>query len=200
MLLQSMMKSLRLPAVLLGLAISPLSQAVEFTGSQTAAGTWTYNLTYNPLDNYSVFPVDTQPSNLTTITLTGLFGVTGATGPSSSTFVDPWLNGINLAWSAEVLNGGTTVRWTHVGPGTGNFGVDMHVYGFQVFATGAVDGWASVATNGFSTDTTNGGLDRDITGRVLGPVAAVPEPETWALLMAGLGLMGGIARRRRAQG
>ncbi len=30
-------------------------------------------------------------------------------------------------------------------------------------------------------------------------VAAVPEPETYAMLMAGLGLMGGIARRRRQQ-
>lgn len=28
-------------------------------------------------------------------------------------------------------------------------------------------------------------------------VAAVPEPETYAMLLAGLGLMGGIARRRR---
>jgi hypothetical protein len=29
-------------------------------------------------------------------------------------------------------------------------------------------------------------------------VAAVPEPETYAMLLAGLGLMGGIARRRKA--
>ena len=196
--LNSIMKSLRLPIVLLRLAVSPLSQAVEFTGSQTASGTWTYNLTYNPLDNYSVFPEATQSSNLTTITLTGLFGVTGASGPSSTTF-EPWLNTLNLNWSAEVLNGGTAVRWTHVGPGTGNFDVNQYVYGFRVFATGAANGWASVATDGFSTDTNNGGFDRDITGRVLGPVAAVPEPETWALLMAGLGLMGGIARRRKAR-
>ena len=27
-------------------------------------------------------------------------------------------------------------------------------------------------------------------------VTAVPEPETYAMLLAGLGLMGGIARRR----
>lgn len=29
------------------------------------------------------------------------------------------------------------------------------------------------------------------------PVQAVPEPETWAMLLAGLGLVGGVARRRR---
>jgi hypothetical protein len=29
-----------------------------------------------------------------------------------------------------------------------------------------------------------------------GPIAAVPEPESYAMLLAGLGLMGGIARRR----
>lgn len=31
-------------------------------------------------------------------------------------------------------------------------------------------------------------------------VASVPEPETWALLLAGLGLVGGIARRRARPG
>jgi hypothetical protein len=31
-------------------------------------------------------------------------------------------------------------------------------------------------------------------------IAAVPEPETYAMLLAGLGLMGAIARRRRKQG
>lgn len=31
-------------------------------------------------------------------------------------------------------------------------------------------------------------------------IAAVPEPETYAMLLAGLGLMGAIARRRRQQG
>lgn len=31
------------------------------------------------------------------------------------------------------------------------------------------------------------------------PVTAVPEPETYAMMLAGLGLMGSIARRRKAQ-
>ena len=28
-------------------------------------------------------------------------------------------------------------------------------------------------------------------------VTPVPEPETWAMLLAGIGLMGAVARRRR---
>lgn len=32
-----------------------------------------------------------------------------------------------------------------------------------------------------------------------GPVGAIPEPETYAMLMAGLGLLGAVARRRKQQ-
>ena len=32
-----------------------------------------------------------------------------------------------------------------------------------------------------------------------GVMAAVPEPETYAMLLAGLGVMGAVARRRKAQ-
>jgi len=177
--------------------------AVGFAGSQVAPNQWTYDLTYDPLDNYSIF----QP--FTTITLNGLSGVTSATAPVSTDFPTgpgSFIDLVNLEWSAQVLNGGTTVQWTHVGPGTGNFGSAQHVFGFSIFAAEAVNGVASLATSGFSRDTSsplpNGSFNVDITGSVAGPVAAVaaiPEPETYAMLLAGFALMGLVVRRRQRE-
>lgn len=39
----------------------------------------------------------------------------------------------------------------------------------------------------------------DNTGSITANVSAVPEPETYAMLLAGFGLMAGISRRRRAK-
>jgi hypothetical protein len=36
-----------------------------------------------------------------------------------------------------------------------------------------------------------------ITTNLTSPVATVPEPETYAMLLAGIGLIGGIARRHK---
>lgn len=125
------------------------ASAVQFIGTQTAPGQWTYTLTYNPFDNYSIY------NSVTTIDLGGLAGVTNATGPSSTDFPQgsgSGLDMLNLAWTPQVLGGGTMVQWSHVGPGTGNFPTDIHVFGFTVTAAGAIDGNVSVSTHGFSTD------------------------------------------------
>ncbi len=53
---------------------------------------------------------------------------------------------------------------------------------------------------GFRIDTLGGGYLPGITNVAVGTVvSAVPEPETYALLLAGLGLMGAVARRRKAK-
>jgi hypothetical protein len=190
--------------VLLTLGNAQSVQAVEFTGQQIAANEWTYDLAFAPLENYSVFPVVTQSSNITTITLTGLYGVVGAAGPTSTDFpANGFIDVINLNWTPHVLNGGTEVQWTHVGPGTGNFDTEKHVFGFQVFANGATDGLVAVATSGMSRDISDrlpdGSFNLDITGFVPGPV--VPEPATLSLLGSAILSIGGMRMlklRRRA--
>lgn len=173
------------------------ASAVSITGSQVTPTEWAYDLTFAPLDNYSIF------QQFTTITLTGLFGVTGATGPTSTDFspAGGFIDTINLTWSAQVLGSGTAVQWIHDGPGTGNFGIEKHIFGFRVFASGAEDGLVSLTTDGFSRDTTNplpsGAFSVDITSVVAGPVApvtTVPEPST-VLIMA-VGCLGLFAYRR----
>jgi hypothetical protein len=155
---------------LLGLTIlacvSPC-YAVHWTSSQTGPATWTYTLQIDPQDNYDI----SQSS--TTITMTGLSGVTAAGPPTSSDFPNPIGTNI-LAWTPQVLNGGTKVVWTISSGGTGNFGSVQHVFGFTITAPGAVNGTASFVTSGFQVD--SGGPNRDISGTVAGPTAAGSPP------------------------
>jgi hypothetical protein len=159
------------------------SEAVSFALSSVGDGIWTYTLTYDSLDNYSIF----QPS--TTITLNGLSGVTAAFGPTATDFDPPGgdLDTLNLAWTPAVLDGGTAVSWTHDGPGTGNFPEAKHVFGFTIAAPGGQTAPVTLMTDGFSRDTTfplpDGSFDLDISTEALGPVAGVvPEPATGLLL------------------
>jgi hypothetical protein len=97
------------------------------------------------------------------------------------------LNLINLAWTPEVLGGGTSVVWTHLGPGSGNFGILLHAFGFRIVAPGADYGEVAVVTDGFSRDTSqplpDGSFDRDISTTAFGPVLTpVPEPSTVLLV------------------
>jgi len=57
-----------------------------------------------------------------------------------------------------------------------------------------------VTTNAFQIIATDGDLHYSV-GQftAMGNVAAVPEPETYAMMMAGLGIMGVVARRRKQQ-
>ena len=168
----------------LTMVLAPLGiQAVIISGQQITASEWEYTVTYEPFDNYAVCP---PPGHLAIITLTGLSGVTSATAPTSTdidtvtsdpTIID-FFNTVNLAWVPEVLNGGTEVRWTHLGPGTGNWSVPIRVFGFRVFtSTPAASGTVNVASEGFSIDVSGSGPcpvqptdDRDFIGTTAGPV------------------------------
>jgi hypothetical protein len=101
--------------------------------------------------------------------------------------------------------------------GTVILNIDATENGFVTFSDGAgPDGTFALAANGenfftatgitggflsFTTSLTNGGPEVDIVADVkqirLGIVGAIPEPETYALLLAGLGMVGFVARRRK---
>jgi hypothetical protein len=148
------------------LAFGETAGAVSFLNTQAGPNTWVYTLTFAPQDNYSI----TQGT--TTITMSGLVGVTAATGPTSTDFPAGAADTTNLAWTAQVTNGGTTVVWTHIGGGTGNFNTVQHAFGFSITSSGP-NGTGSLVTSGFSRDIPTplpgGGLDLDITGNVVGP-------------------------------
>lgn len=179
-------------ALAAGVLLAAPAHAVQFDLASFASGVYTYTLTYDPMDNYAIPGWEDRA----TIHLTGLSGVVAATGPTSTSYDNEFGNAVNLAWTAEVLAGGTEVLFTHIGPGTGNYDVPMFVYGFSIEAPGQGVGTVAFATSGFRTDTPEGAFDRDVSGSVSGPVP-VPEPETWALLISGLAVAAGASKLRR---
>jgi len=150
----------------------PAVQAASFVGTQTGPNEWTYTLTYDRQDNYAVAACGSTQAK---ITLSGLAGVVSATAPTSSDFLpdSPGLNTTNIAWTAQVSEGGTSVTWTHIGPGTGNFAVPKHVFGFKVkTGTPTAGGVVDAVSDGFSVDNLNSPLgcaDRDFTATTSGP-------------------------------
>lgn len=187
------LRSAQISFILL-IALASPCLAVHWTGSQTAPGTWNYTLQIDPEDNFNVSQATT------TITMTGLSGVTAAGPPTSSDFPNPIGTAI-LAWTPQVLNGGTTVVWSIAGGGTGNFSTVQHVFGFTITAPGAANGTVSFATNGFQVD--DNGPRLDISGTVAGPASASPESApaassiTLLAIFAGLTLTGAYQLRAR---
>jgi len=200
----------KLASLLTGLgaaaALAAPANAVDFVLSSHVGDAWTYTLVYDPFDNLSF----NETGFHATVTLTGLSGVTAVSGPTSTDFPAAEINDIQLAWTGEILDGGSTVVFTNPRErsGTGNYSTEKHAYGFTLIAPGAVEGEVALATNGFyyglyPNDGINHAIDpvndRDIAKVVAGPVAAsVPEPATWAMMILGLGAAGGVMRRRRA--
>jgi hypothetical protein len=104
--------------------------------------------------------------------------------------------------------------------GTVILDIDATADGFVTFSDGAgIDGTFALSANGsnfftatdvqggflsFTTSLTSGGPAAEIVADVkqirLGIVGAVPEPETYVLMLAGLGALGFIARRRKTRG
>jgi hypothetical protein len=133
-------------------------------------------------------------------------GVVGQNAPVGWTY----LNAFGAAAAGVVANSGTP--GAH---GGSNYYRDGAVQAYDgitqaiattVGATYNIEFWLSdnsslstfsrLSTNGNISDAGGNGIDMLVYAGVV-PTLAVPEPETYAMLLAGLGLLGFIARRRK---
>ncbi len=106
---------------------------------------------------------------------------------------------LNSAYFTGAWNDGLTIRVT--GTGITNYSTDIVVS--TTAPTNFVFNWSGLTSVNFSSF---GGTPAGYSGEgahfamdnLTINVAAVPEPETYALLLAGLGIIGAAARRRKA--
>ena len=132
--------------------------------------------------------------------LVGQFNVRGGTGISNfTTFADG--SGLGATQYDFVISG-STVDANYISGLSGPIG-DMHFTSSQVIppgtstTTGFHLGTPSGAPDIYPTTPTDGNLLLKVDGSNTFTAAAVPEPETYALMLAGLGAIGFMTRRRR---
>lgn len=173
--------------------------------ASSSKSTYTVNWSGNVQANYSYLlhaaPSFGGASNSLTLDFGTLTQGTGASSLGFSLYnvADPNRVGLDLDSFATVGNAGNNFSTN-----LANF-ANLSQGGSQSFLA-----WLDTSSVGqFSTQYVLSLSDADVgasstrgsyqlTLNVVGNVAAVPEPETYAMMLAGLGLVGGMARRRRA--
>lgn len=114
-----------------------------------------------------------------------------ANGASSATAGNAWAE-----TSSAYGNTGYYGNQSGFGDTTGAINSNLNVYTYTANGT---SGLTKVVRSQYATTTGfNPYFNMSSTGTLTYTAAAVPEADTWAMLLAGLGLMGFIARRRTA--
>jgi hypothetical protein len=122
---------------------------------------------------------------------------TQATVANGASFVTSATGGAAYAGTSSAY--GTTGKLGNVGNVvTAAFGTDLNVW--NVVRSSATNQLAAATNTKLNVAGFNPYFNLTSTGAVnyVAAVAAVPEADTWAMMIAGLGMMGFVARRRRA--
>jgi len=180
-------------------------------GSAAATATFTmwtnfipaYNPAANPNTPFHFITMDEVQSLV--VTVTGAGAGNGTFGKSDFTAMDFSFSGVLTSFNGQLLGQGFT-------PGTGPFGGEQSDFNLFTNTPGTIGGPAvapagnelfEMATNGNSLYEPLGVaypeqheliVDSMIATTLVHPV---PEPETYAMLLAGLGFAGFMARRKR---
>lgn len=120
-----------------------------------------------------------------------------ADGLSHDLFYGPGTDAQVPVYANGTLIGSSFALWTQGGLSAPYGTLVGQIGGGNFFAIGTSYSGVASATGTlklFYFDSNNG----DNTGSILATVTAVPEPESYALLLAGLGVVGTLARRRKA--
>ena len=188
------------------LAISALALPV-FAAPQTFDLTWsgasfgntataTGEITFDPaqLDTYSEFNFPSSVVTSASITIQGAQSGNGTFNVSNFGYmVIEQANGLDFSKQlvGQSLANGSTWGTSTGDEGNGNGG------DFNFFTNGNSD--APEGTWYFRLTASGGGGDSMVLTSMTAATAAVPEAQTSAMLLAGLGLVGVIARRRKTQ-
>ena len=193
-------------------ATTDLTNEYTVTATTTAAGanTWTFDYSVlnnnqgignqTGLDGFTIF----VPVSATLVASTAPAPFNGAPGfwsQGSSSQLDLGGNGsqnlVAPAGYAAYTWWGQNTQSVYTPGSTANFSITLSnvAVGSNTVGVSTYFGYGAATAQSASNQYGNYST---FTGTFASPVAAVPEPETYAMLLAGLGLVGFMARRRKS--
>jgi len=177
---------------LVALALAGAFSSAQAATISLSGGDFPYNLGADPTDD-NAYSVTHDVGSFTDVFT---FSLTSAVSDTISSAVSLLLPGLNGDASSYEINNGSLSLWSDP-EGNGAGGADV-----QIASTSYGDANGVLAVNGVAGGNYYWAVSGDAVGAKGGVylysanTAPVPEPETYAMMLAGLGLLGFVGKRR----